>query len=68
MKAARDLLRLVLESDGEIRKVAIVFQCRGKKAQAVHNLETTPAAVAFVNEALLLSDDELLKVLRGRRH
>jgi hypothetical protein len=68
VKSVRDLLRLVLESQGEIRNLVIVFQCRGKKAEAVHNFESTPAAVSFVNAALLLSDDDLLKMLKGRSH
>lgn len=67
MKSVRQLLRAVLESEGQIEKVAIVYQLRGKKAQAVHNFETKPQCVAFVNEALRLSDDELLKVMRGRQ-
>jgi hypothetical protein len=67
MKSVRDQLRAVLESEGELRNLVIVFQFRGKKAEAVHNFETTAAAIAFVNGALLLSDDELLKVLRGRQ-
>jgi hypothetical protein len=67
MKPIREQLRMVLESEGEIRNLVIVFQLRGKKAEAVHSFDSTAEAIAFVNGALLLSDDELLKVLRGRQ-
>ena len=66
MKAVRDQLRQVLESEGEIRKLVIVFQKRGKKPESVHNFESTAAAISFVSGALRLSDAELLGVLRGR--
>jgi len=67
MKAVREQLRMVSELEGEIRDLVIVFQLKGKKAEAVHSFETTAQALAFVNGALLLSDHELLNVLRGRR-
>jgi hypothetical protein len=54
-EVVRDLLRSVLDSEGEIRKLVIVFQKRGKKAEAVHNFETTAEALTFVSGTLRLS-------------
>jgi len=66
MKNVRDQLRAVLESEGEIRKIVIAYEIKGKKAQAVHNFENTAQALAFAADTLRLSDDEMLAVLRGR--
>ena len=66
MKPVCDQLRQVLESEGEIRKLVIVYQKRGKKPEAVHNFDTTAEAIAFVGGTLRLSDSELLGILRGR--
>jgi hypothetical protein len=66
VKPVREQLRTLLESEGEIRKLVIVYQKRGKKAEAVHNFESTAKAIAFVSENLRLSDQELLGILRGR--
>jgi hypothetical protein len=66
VKLVRDLLRKVLASPGEIRRIAIVYELRGQKPKSYHNFETNAQAVTFVNEVLRLSDDELLQVLRAR--
>jgi hypothetical protein len=67
LKSARDQLRWVLASKGEIEKLVIVFKVRGEKPKAVHTFERMAEALAFVNEVLRLSDDELLEVFRGRQ-
>ena len=66
MNTAREQLREVLESEGEIRKIVIVYQRRGKPGEFKHNLTSDAAAIAFVNENLRLSDAELLQIIKGR--
>jgi len=66
VKPVRDLLRKVLDSKGEIRKIAIVYEIRGQKPKAIHNFETQSQAITFVFENLRLTDNELLQVLRAR--
>jgi hypothetical protein len=68
VKPMSEELRSILDAEADVQRMVVVFQVRGKKPQAVHNFETTAQAIAFVNETLRLTDEELLKVLRGRQH
>ena len=65
MKIARDKLKEVIASVGEIKKLVIVYQVRGGKPKAVHTLATNAQAIAFVTDALGLNE-ELLRALRFR--
>jgi hypothetical protein len=66
VKIARDKLRQVLESEGEIKKLVICFQRRGQKPEALHSFENNTQAITFAAETLRLSDSEWVDVLRGR--
>jgi hypothetical protein len=68
VKSMSEELRSILDAEADVRHMVVVFQVRGKKPQAVHNFETTAQAIAFVNETLRLTDEELLKIMRGRQH
>lgn len=66
MKSVFDVLRQLLENEGEIRKIAIVYQVKGQAPTAAHNFDRQAEAIAFVTQAMRLSDAEWLDILRGR--
>lgn len=68
MTVREQLLELLSkESAGELQKVVVAFEVKGKAPHAVHNLATNAQAITFCSKALPLSYDDLVDILRGRQ-